>query len=63
MKPLRVNRKVQDILTDPLIETMMSADGVDVPKLATMLDEIAGMLDGRSRRIFEPAPSLCAARL
>ena len=63
MKPLRVNRKVQDILTDPLIETMMSADGVDVPKLASMLDEIAGMLDGRSRRIIEAAPSLCAARL
>ena len=39
---------LDDMLTDPLIETLMRADGVDAADLRPALDEMAELVASRS---------------
>jgi len=39
---------LKNVLTDPLVRTMMAADGVDPQELGAMLREIVSTLDRRS---------------
>jgi hypothetical protein len=44
---------LQNALTDPLIRTVMAADGVDPHELNSMLGEIVAALDQRVRQPSE----------
>lgn len=47
MKQLRSGLRFEDMLSDPLIQAVMAADGVDARKLDAILSEIAGTLASR----------------
>ena len=43
---------LDDMLTDPLIETLMRADGVDAGELRPALDEIAQLVSSREDEVL-----------
>ena len=49
MKHQRKELTLQNVFTDPLVRTVMAADGVDPQELSAMLNEIVSTLDRRSR--------------
>jgi hypothetical protein len=49
MKHQRQELTLKNALTDPLVQTMMAADGVDPEELSSMLHAIVSMLDRRAR--------------
>ncbi len=49
---------LKDLLSDPIIEAVMEADGVDRYELETMLKEVGGKLDAaRGMRFWAPWPA------
>jgi len=62
MRHHRQELTLKNALTDPLVRTMMAADGVDPQELRSMLHEIVSTLDQRARHPVEQRfrGSLCA---
>lgn len=59
MRYHRQELTLKNALTDPLVRTVMAADGVDPKELNSMLHEIVVALDQRARHPVEHG-SLCA---
>lgn len=55
-EPKRQELTIENALTDPLVRTVMAADGVDPQELDAMLHEIVATLDQRA------TPSACGCR-
>ncbi len=53
MRHQRQELTLKNALTDPLVRTMMAADGVDPEELNSMLHEIVATLDQRTRHPVE----------
>ena len=49
MNHQRTELTLKNAFTDPLVRTVMAADGVDPKELRTMLNEIVSTLDRRTR--------------
>jgi hypothetical protein len=49
MRHQRQELTLKNALSDPLVRTVMAADGVDPQELSAMLREIVSTLDRRSR--------------
>lgn len=62
MRHQRRELTLKDALSDPLVRTMMAADGVDPQELSAMFNEIVATLDQRSRHqpLHGLRSSLCA---
>ena len=55
MKHSRQELTLENAFTDPLVRTVMAADGVDPQELCSMLHEIVAALDRRPRHPVERA--------
>ena len=53
MRHHRQELTLKNAFTDPLVRTVMAADGVDPEELNSMLHEIVATLDQRARRPVE----------
>jgi hypothetical protein len=53
MRHHRQELTLKNALTDPLVRTVMAADGVDPEELNSMLHEIVATLDQRARHPVE----------
>ena len=53
MRHHRQELTLKNAFTDPLVRTVMAADGVDPEELNSMLHEIVATLDQRTRRPVE----------
>jgi hypothetical protein len=60
MRHQRQELTLKNALSDPLVRTVMAADGVDPRELSAMLLEIVSTLDRRSRYQPQRGGSLCA---
>jgi hypothetical protein len=60
MRHQRQELTLTNALSDPLVRTVMAADGVDPRKLSAMLREIGSTLDRRSRYQLQRGGSLSA---
>lgn len=51
---------LKDVLTDPLIRTIMAADRVDPDNLEVMLSKVARVIAGRSANAKSSSMACCA---
>jgi hypothetical protein len=60
MKTCFSDPSLKDVLTDPLIRTIMAADRVDPDSLETMLGKVARIIAGRSTSAKSSWMACCA---